>query len=169
MQDNNEKFTDIDLSENCISEVGAMAIGEAISHSRQTDIMIFRMSWNRLKSKGVGAIAEAFVGFGAAASLETIDFSHNNIDDAHKYVIPLADLLLCKGVHSFDVSHNNLGPVFAKKLRENLSLGTCEARQVNVGFNPLGTFETAHIIEAMKLNKVRQSKTGKYVQRLFWR
>ena len=27
---------------------------------------------------------------------------------------------------------------------------------VNVGFNPLGTFETAHIIEAMKLNKVRK-------------
>ena len=51
---------------------------------------------------------------GAAASLETIDFSHNNIDDAHKYVIPLADLLLCNSIHSFDVSHNNLGPVFAK-------------------------------------------------------
>ena len=114
------------------------------------------MSWNRLKSKGVGAIAEAFVGLGAAASLETIDFSHNNIDDAHENVIPLADLLLCNSIHSVDFSHNNLGPVFAKKLRENLSLSTCEARQVNVGFNPLGTFETAHIIEAMKLNKVRQ-------------
>ena len=36
-----------------------------------------------------------------------------------------------------------------------MSLGTCEAREVNVGFNPLGTFETAHIIESMKLNKVR--------------
>ena len=133
-----------------------MAIGEAISHSRQTDIKLFKMSWNRLKSKGVGAIAEAFVGLGAAASLETVDFSHNNIDDAHENVIPLADLILCNSIHSVDFSHNNLGPVFAKKLRENLSLSTCEARQVNVGFNPLGTFETAHIIEAMKLNKVRQ-------------
>ena len=36
------------------------------------------------EEQGVGVIAEAFVGLGAAASLETVDFSHNNIDDAHK-------------------------------------------------------------------------------------
>ena len=77
MEDNNEKFTDIDLSENDISELGGVAIGEGIKEGSQNRIISFKISWNRLKNIGAGAISQAFVD--VKGSLQNIDFSNNNI------------------------------------------------------------------------------------------
>lgn len=158
MEDNNEKFTDIDLSENDISELGGVAIGEGIKEGSQNRIISFKISWNRLKNIGAGAISQAFVD--VKGSLQNIDFSNNNIwnrkndDDIH--VLQIANLVLQKNMNEYNCSHNGLGPIYAKQLREHMSTQKCEARIINVGFNPLGTFETAHIIETMKNNKVRE-------------
>ncbi len=156
-EDNNGKFTDIDLSENDVTEMGGVAIGKGILEGNQRKIMSFKMSWNRLKNIGAGAIAKAFIDLGESA-ISTIDFSHNNIVDDKAHVLPIANLILQPKMNYYNYSNNKLGPIYAKLLRENMSTSKCEAKQVDVGFNPLGTFETAHIIENMKHNKVRHLK-----------
>ena len=80
-------------------------------------------------------------------------------------MLQIANLVLQKNMNEYNCSHNGLGPIYAKQLREHMSTQNCEARIINVGFNPLGTFETAHIIETMKNNnnmkKTRKKKKNK--------
>lgn len=156
-EDNNGKFTDIDLSDNGITGTGGIAIGKGILEGSQTHILSFKISWNRLKNVGAGAIAKAFVDLGGSA-ISVVDFSHNNIIDDEIHVLSIANLILQPKMEHYNCSNNRLGPIYAKLLRENMSISKCEAKEVDVGFNPLGTFETAHIIENMKNNKIRKLK-----------
>ena len=145
-------LAEIDLGDNSLTPKAGLLLNKGIQR-RGKSLMVFLADWNRLGDEGVGAIAESFP---TTSLIGKVNFSYNNLTDKISKGLP--DLALRPQMSTFDASHNQLGPIFANRLRENITGAKSSLVYLDIGYNPLGTFETAHIVECIKNNKVRTLK-----------
>ena len=149
---NNEiSLEELDLGDNGITWRGGEYLADAFA-CRGRSIMSLLMAWNNLGDRGVDKIAKAFIDLGKSAMIGRIDFSYNNLTDLIGESLP--KMILCSHMNVYNVSHNQLGPIYAGRLRSGLDGPITTCTMLDVSYNPLGTFETAHIIETVKSNKI---------------
>eukprot|EP00736_Rhodelphis_marinus_P012304 Rmarinus@m.12248 len=142
----NMTLTRLDLSYNQFGEKGAVALGDVLCGNQV--LKDLSIAWNTLNPKGGVALAE---GIRSNESLTSINMSWNGIGDSG--AVAVGDALASnKTLRHIDISHNRIsGEEGAKALAEGLRVNRGLVSFV-VGSNPLGPDGGKTIMDALREN-----------------
>ena len=135
----------LDLSKNSISDIGAIALAQALHHN--STLKELNLSHNNLSDAGATALAQALH---HNSTLKELNLSHNNISDAG--AIALAQALHHNStLKELNLSHNNLSDAGATALAQALHHNST-LKELNLSHNNLSDAGATALAQALHHN-----------------